>query len=301
MKRNSTEPKNLFSYTVHPDREDKNRSTDVFDVNAYTAQTLSPDLKADKDRLYDGWLEAKAQREERESNVGCIVESLADLLGVLIFGIGDFVSEFLTDAFWSSVTFILPILCLGLYWGLLYDKLKPAMSRFAYRLYIKKHPAADVNEKALDPRLSETVAAARTELGIPDHAWELDILPYRHGVTSVGETYEIRPLGAYDNIPVLIWREGQVLFLSDEDIVLRIPLSEISEVKHIKKKTKFQSWYKLAAPDTEPYKEDKVYTGWPYHACKSRIEIILRDDSCLLVPGYDASVIRNILGDTFPI
>jgi len=301
MKRNSTEPKNLFSYTVHPDREDKNRSTDVFDPNVYTVQTLSPDLKAEKDGLYDAWLEAKATREMGESNVGCISEILSFLLFLLLFQLGDLFFELLPDTQLGAILSAVPFLCFIVPFAFLHDRVTAAINRLAHRLYIKKHPEVDVDEKALDPRLSETVAAARTELGIPDHAWELDILPYRHGVTSVGETYEIRPLGAYDNVPVLIWREGQVLFLSDEDIVLRIPLSEISEVKHIKKKTKFQSWYKLAAPDTEPYKEDKVYTGWPYHACKSRIEIILRDDSRLLVPGYDASVIRNILGDTFPI
>jgi len=39
---------NLFSYTVRPDREDKNPSTDVFDLNAYTVRTLSPDVKVEK-------------------------------------------------------------------------------------------------------------------------------------------------------------------------------------------------------------------------------------------------------------
>ena len=54
--------RNLFSYTVRLDREDKNRSSDVFDLNAYTVRTLSPELKTEKDGLYDGWLEAKAKR-----------------------------------------------------------------------------------------------------------------------------------------------------------------------------------------------------------------------------------------------
>ncbi len=236
--------KNLFSYTVRPDREDKNRSTDVFDLNAYTVRTLSPDLKAEKDGLYDAWLEAKAMREKRESNAGCIADCLSFLLCILFFVAGGLFFELLPDTMLGAILSAVPSLCFILLFVFLNKPITAAVRRIAHRLYIKKHPETDMDEKALDPRLSETVAAARTELGIPDHAWELDILPYRHGVTSVGETYEIRPLGAYDNIPVLIWREGQVLFLSDEDIVLRIHLSEISEVKHIKKKTKFQSWYK---------------------------------------------------------
>ena len=291
---------NLFSYTVRPDRVDKNRSTDVFDLNAYTVRTLSPDLKAEKDRLYDGWLEAKAMREVRESNVGCITELLADLPALLIFWLGDFGAELLHDTFWPAPIFIISLLCLCLYFWLLSDKLKAVIFRFYHRLYVKKHPETDMDEKALDPRLSETVAAARAELGIPHHAWELDILPYRHGVTSVGEVYEIRPRGAYENIPVSAWREGQVLYLSDEDIVMRLPLSEIAEAKRIKGRVKFKSWYKSAAIDQEPYKADRVDERPFSYTCKSRVEITLRDGSCLLIPGYEAETLRHILGDSFP-
>ena len=291
---------NLFSYTVRPDRVDKNRSTDVFDLNAYTVRTLSPDAKAEKDGLYDGWLEAKAMREARESNVGCITELLADLPALLIFWLGDFGAELLHDTFWPAPIFMISLLCLLLYFLLLFDKMKAVTYRFYHRLYVKNHPETDVDEKALDPRLSETVAAARAELEIPDHAWELDILPYRHGVTSVGEAYEIRPRGTYDNIPVSVWREGQVLYLSDEDVVMRLPLSEITEIKRIKERVKFKSWYKSAAIDREPYKADRV-DEWPFsYTCKSRVEITLRDGSYLLIPGYEAETLRHILDNSFP-
>ena len=291
------EGKNLFSYTVRPDREDKNRSTDVFDLNAYTVRTLSPDLKAEKDGLYDGWLEAKAMREARESNVGCITELLADLPALLIFWLGDFGAELMHDTFWPAPIFIISLLCLCLYFWLLFDKMKAVIYRFYHRLYVKKHPETDVDEKALDPRLSETVAAARAELEIPDHAWELDILPYRHGVTTVGEAYEIRPLNTYDNIPVSVWREGKVLFLSDEDVVMRLPLSEIEEIKRIKGRVKFKSWYKSAAPSEKPYNEAKILEGFPSYACLGKIELTLRDGSCLLIPGYEAETLRHILGN----
>lgn len=290
---------NLFSYTVRPDREDKNRSTDVFDLNAYTVRTLSPDVKAEKDGLYDRWLEAKAKREARESNVDCIAELLAELPALLIFWLGDFGAELLHDTFWPAPIFMISLLCPLLYFLLLFDKMKAVIYRFYHRLYVKKHPETDVDEKALDPRLSETVAAARAELEIPDHGWSLDILPYRHGVTSVGEAYEIRPRGTYDNIPVSVWREGQVLFLSDEDVVMHLPLSEIEEIKRIKGRVKFKSWYKSAATYQEPYKADKVNEWGFYYTCKSRVEITLRDGSYLLIPGYEAETLRHILGEGY--
>ena len=290
---------NLFSYTVRPDRVDKNRSTDVFDLNAYTVRTLSPELKAEKDGLYDAWLEAKDMREARESNVGCITELLADLPALLIFWLGDFGAELLHDTFWPVPIFMISLMCLCLYFWLLFDKLKAVIYRFYHRLYVKKHPETAVDEKTLDPRLSESVAAARAELEIPDHGWSLDILPYRHGVTSTGEAYEIRPRDTYDNIPVSVWREGQVLYLSDEDIVMRLPLSEITEIKRIKERVKFKSWYKSAAIDQEPYKADRV-DEWPFsYTCKSRVEITLCDGSCLLIPGYEAETLRHILGEGY--
>ena len=291
---------NLFSYTVRPDREDKNRSTDVFDLNAYTVRTLSHDLKAEKDGLYDRWLEAKAMREARESNVGCIAELLAELPTLLIFWLGDFGAELMHDTFWPAPIFIISLLCLLLYFLLLFDKMKAVIYRFYHRLYVKKHPETDIDEKALDPRLSETVAAARAELEIPDHGWSLDILPYRHGMTSTGEAYEIRPRDTYDNIPVSVWREGQVLYLSDEDVVMCLPLSEITEVKRIKGRVRFKSWYKSAAIYQEPYKADKVNERPFSYTCKSRVEITLRDGSYLLIPGYEAETLRHILGEGYP-
>ena len=291
---------NLFSYTVRPDREDKNRSTDVFDPNAYTVRTLSPDVKVEKDGLYDGWLEAKAMREARESNVGCIAECLSAVLCILFFVAGDLFFELLPDTMLGAILSAVPSLCFILLFVFLNKPITAAVRRIAHRLYVKKHPETDMDEKALDPRLSETVATARAELGIPHHAWELDILPYRHGVTSVGEAYEIRPRDTYDNIPVSVWQEGQILYLSDEDMVMRLPLSEITEVRRIKERVKFKSWYKSAAIDQEPYKADRV-DEWPFsYTCKSRVEITLRDGSYLLIPGYEAETLRNILGDSFP-
>ena len=291
--------KNLFSYTVRPDREDKNLSTDVFDLNAYTVQTLSPDLKAEKDGLYDRWLEAKAMREARESNVGCIAECLSALSVILCIWLIKLLFNLLPNsqpgAILAAVSSPVGIILLWLF----RNTAVAVTRRIAHRLYVKKHPKADMDEKALDPRLSETVTAARAELGIPHHAWSLDILPYRHGVTSTGEAYEIRPRDTYDNIPVSVWREGQVLYLSDEDVVMRLPLSEITEVKRIKKRVKFKSWYKSAAIDQEPYKADRV-DGWPFsYTCKSRVEITLCDGSYLLIPGYEAETLRHILGEGY--
>lgn len=287
---------NLFSYTVRPDREDKNRSTDVFDLNAYTVRTLSPDLKAEKDGLYDGWLEARDIRKKWEIMESLVANALTFLLFIAVLAAFMLLFHDNTKVLaWVGVCEFLFIVLLA--W--LFDLAEKVFARLVHRICIKKHPEIAIDEATVDPRLSETVATARAELEIPDHAWELDILPYRHGVTSVGEAYEIRPRSTYDNIPVSVWREGQVLFLSDEDVVMRLPLSEIEEIKRIKGRVKFKSWYKSAATYQEPYKAGKVNEWGFYYTCKSRVEITLRDGSYLLIPGYEAETLRHILGEGY--
>ena len=290
------EGKNLFSYSVRPDREDKNRSTDVFDLNAYTVRTLSPDLKAEKDGLYDAWLEARDIRKKWEIMESLVSNALTFLLFITVLAAFMLLFHDNTKVLaWVGVCEFLFIVLLA--W--LFNLAEKVFARLVHRICIKKHPEIAIDEATVDPRLSETVAAARAELEIPDHGWSLDILPYRHGVTSTGEAYEIRPRDTYDNIPVSVWREGQVLYLSDEDVVMRLPLSEITEVKRIKERVKFKSWYKSAAIDQEPYKADRV-DEWPFsYTCKSRVEITLRDGSCLLIPGYEAETLRHILGEGY--
>ena len=287
---------NLFSYTVRPDRVDKNRSTDVFDLNAYTVRTLSPDLKAEKDGLYDGWLEARDIRKKWEIMESLVANALTFLLFIAVLAAFMLLFHDNTKVLaWVGVCEFLFIVLLA--W--LFDLAEKVFARLVHRICIKKHPEIAIDEATVDPRLSETVAAARAELEIPDHRWSLDILPYRHGVTSTGEAYEIRPRDTYDNIPVSVWREGQVLYLSDEDVVMRLSLSEITEIKRIKERVKFKSWYKSAAIDQAPYKADRV-DEWPFsYTCKSHVEITLRDGSYLLIPGYEAETLRHILGEGY--
>lgn len=287
---------NLFSYTVRPDREDKNRSTDVFDLNAYTVRTLSPDLKAEKDGLYDGWLEARDIRKKWEIMESLVANALTFLLFIAVLAAFMLLFHDNTKVLaWVGVCEFLFIVLLA--W--LFDLAEKVFARLVHRICIKKHPEIAIDEATVDPRLSETVATARAELGIPHHAWELDILPYRHSVTSVGEAYEIRPRNTYDNIPVSVWREGQVLYLSDEDMVMRLPLSEITEVKRVKGRVKFKYWFKSAAYDQEPYKEGNVIDWSTSLSCRGKIKVTLRDGSYLLIPGYEAETLRHILGEGY--
>lgn len=290
---------NLFSYTVRPDREDKNRSTDVFDLNAYTVRTLSPDLKAEKDGLYDGWLEARDIRKKWEIMESLVANALTFLLFIAVLAAFMLLFHDNTKVLaWVGVCEFLFIVLLA--W--LFDLAEKVFARLVHRICIKKHPEIAIDEATVDPRLSETVAAARAELGIPHHAWSLDILPYRHIQSEGGESRELRPRGIYDNIPVAVWQEEQVLYLSDEDTVMRLPLSELAEVKRIKGWVKFRYWLKSADYDQEPYKEGNVlcWSSSSSLSCYSKIKITLRDGSCLLIPGYEAETLRHILGERYP-
>ena len=81
---------------------------------------------------------------------------------------------------------------------------------------------------------------------------------------------------------------------------MRLPLSEIAEVKRVKGRVKFKYWFKSAAYDQEPYKEGNVIDWSTSLSCRGKIKVTLRDGSCLLIPGYEAETLRHILGDSFP-
>lgn len=294
-----SEPKHLFSYTVTPDREDNRRTTDVFDDNAYVVGRISPEVKAEKDRLYDAWMLAHKERKECESKSGCQVQLLSWLLFLLILLVIHLVIECMENIFPDARTeLVIFRVAFFIAFLILSKRIDTAIARARRRHHAKKHPDIPLHESELDPALSDAVAAARAELGIPDYAWEMDILPYRHTVPLGGLTEEVRPNKVYDNIPVSVWREGQVLFLSDEDVLLRVPLSEITDLRQVRQRIRFKEWSKADAFDSPTYRSSKINEWISYLTCAGYTELILADGYRLLVPAYDSHILREVLKNT---
>ena len=190
----AVESRNPFSYTVRPDREDKNRSTDVFDLNAYTVRTLSPDLKAEKDGLYDGWLEARDIRKKWEIMESLVANALTFLLFIAVLAAFTLLFHDNTKVLaWVGVCEFLFIVLLA--W--LFDLAEKVFARLVHRICIKKHPEIAIDEATVDPRLSETVATARAELelGADD---SIDALEekYRLGDSSASVDAELAAMKA---------------------------------------------------------------------------------------------------------
>lgn len=148
--------------------------------------------------------------------------------------------------------------------------------------------------------LSESAAAVRAELGIPEAVREIDVLPYLYMETPK-EVVPARKDGRFDNIPVCIWREGDDLCLSDEDTLIRINVRDIGEMREVKRKVHIDAWYKAQAVDAPIYKPYVKQSAWSGINVLSYLEAEIKEvdgNKYLLIPGYDASTFRELADPT---
>ena len=150
--------------------------------------------------------------------------------------------------------------------------------------------------------LSESAAAVRAELGIPEAVREIDVLPYLYMETPK-EVVPARKDGRFENIPVCIWREGDDLYLSDEDALIRIPVRYIGEMREVKRKIHINAWYKAQAVDAPIYKPYVKQSAWSGINVLSYLEAEIHGgdgSKYLLIPSYDTRTFKELADPTRP-
>lgn len=150
--------------------------------------------------------------------------------------------------------------------------------------------------------LSESAVAVRAELGIPEAAREIDVLPYLYKETPK-EVVSARKDGLFENIPVCIWRESDDLCLSDEDVLMKIPVRDIGEMREVERKVHIDAWYKAHAfdsPNYKPYVKQSFGAGIDV---LSYLEVEIKSEGgirYLLLPNYEARTFRELADPTRP-
>ena len=150
--------------------------------------------------------------------------------------------------------------------------------------------------------LAASNAAIRAELGIPEAAREIDVLPYIYKKTKKG-LIPNRKDGRFDNIPVCIWRVGDDLCLSDDDAVIRFSIKAIREIREVQKKCHISTWYKSHAYNSKPCKPFIKENTWQGLDILSYIEVEIMGENgirYLLIPSYDARAFRELVDPTRP-
>lgn len=169
------------------------------------------------------------------------------------------------------------------------------MSRRAQRKAIGEtvQKQSDFDFKAGMEKLEVLSAEARKQLEIPDDAEELDVFPFVFTVKDGAEKSCYRK-GRFDNLPLLAWRRGQALCLSDSHVVLEIPSDAILGKQTYDEDFALDMWLKETKCTEGRFK--------PYNLKKSGLMgckghtfygIVVRSDTGdsyeMLVPVYDLS------------
>ncbi len=259
---------NLFVYS-------KTKPFDTLDDNEFVVKRLSPEAER---------LSEKAARLELNKDKApwyAYLFSFASMFSILPLSL---LLKWLFPDFWEA-------------WGdLVFEVLLIVFIIFNSMIEARFRPSR--RQRVI--LLSESAAAVRAELGIPEAVREIDVLPYLYMETPK-EVVPARKDGRFENIPVCIWREGEDLCLSDEDVLMKIPVKAIGEIREVKRKIHISAWYKAQAVDAPTYKPYVKQAAWSGVNVRSYLEVEIKGDDgnkYLLIPGYDASTFRELADPT---
>ena len=167
------------------------------------------------------------------------------------------------------------------------------MSRSAQRKAIGEsvQKQSDFDFKAGMEKLDELSREARRQLNVPDDAAEFDVFPYAFKMKGDTEKSCYRA-GHFDNLPLLAWRRGDSIFLSDSHVVLEIPTGAILGKQVYDEDFAIDIWLKDTDFDKGRYKTYNLKKSG-FMGCKGHTYygIVLRTDMGdsyeMLVPCYD--------------
>lgn len=154
-------------------------------------------------------------------------------------------------------------------------------------------------EEAME-RMNQLTRASRKELNIPNRTVEVDVLPYLY--RRAGEKKkDLSKKGHFDNIPVLIWKYGGMVCLSDCRSVLTIPETAFVGYNTYNEPFTVATWVKNVSCESAKYKAYGLRTfgmmsvrGQKYHGVVIRAES--GDVYELRIPCYDLPELERLLG-----
>lgn len=275
--------KNTFTFPISRGQENlfvyrKTETYDRLDNNGFVVKRLSPETES--------LSEKSAQAEENKDKTPWYATLISAAVICLSLPIGLLVNVFYSDFFgaWGEAIFFFSLLTL---W------------RISRRIEAKFKPS----DKQRAILLKSGMIAVRAELGIPEAAREIDVLPYVYKETKKGLA-PTRKDGSFENTPVCIWRDGDDLCLSDEDALVRIPVKAIVEMREVARKIHVSAWYKAYTVDSPNYKPYAKQNFWAGVNVLSYLEVEIKGDGeskYLLLPNYDAPIFRKLADPTRPL
>ncbi len=281
--------KNLFSINKTFDRE-----ADDFDDTPYLAARVSEEVRAkmksafsvieDEYAAHEPTEEEKAQKKKMGRYwllcFGCLVASMILFFGGTRAGL------------YTSMPY-LHVIDVGLLIASIVFNIKARKMSNAQSKLNEDNIQIDFNEAS--KQLERAAAEAAKELGVPTSALSVDILPFHYTVKG----NEVRPAGKkgrFDNISVSMYIRDGALCMATAQELFRVPLSEIRGYREYDEDFEIDMWLKPEESDSDKYNGYNLRkSGLIGRKGHGYIGVDIGGEFEILVPGYDASLVTELL------
>lgn len=145
-------------------------------------------------------------------------------------------------------------------------------------------------------RLTEAVAEAARELGVPEHALTTDIFPY-HYEQKNGKTVQTNKKGKFSNLAVTVFIKDKKLCFATAQELLAIPLSDIKGYREYNEDFELDMWLKPEEPSSDKYKAFGIRKGGFFsHKGHGYFGLLIGEDAYeVLIPCYDFEAVKALL------
>ncbi len=284
--------KHLFSVDRTADR-----NHDEFDPVPYVTARVSDEVRNKLNAAFSKEVidptpaeteeSAAAKRKIRKSwrlCVGCAVGAISAYVALELLGVMES----------ASAALALPLILLGASMVFNFRARKLERSRMS-----AARPDTSTDIKAAVERFEAASREAVRELGIPDGADALDVLPFYYKMKD-GKAVRLGKRDHYENRGVSAFRMGDRLCLATAQERLEIPVSDIRGYRVHDREYVIDMWLKERASDSEAYADYHIRkSGFLGRRARTLCEVIIRHESGeeyeLLIPAYDLPILRALV------
>ncbi len=283
--------KNLFSIN----QTDSKKATD-FDETPFTVARVSEEVRYKLEHALDEItvdIEPEDTEEiramKRLQRRDWIICASALLTAIVLFLIGESTGMFTALPALNIISFALMAVSIVFNFK---------ARRKSTKLRTNSTRSGELNIEAATARLEEASAAAALELGVPEDAEKLEVLPYHYKVQN-GVAVNAAKKNTFDNIIVSAWVRDGALHLTSAQELFRIPLAALRGYRTIDEEFTVDFWLQEEDFDSETYAAFGIRkAGFLARKCRLYYAVTIggeQGDFEFFVPCYGWEVLTRMI------
>ena len=282
--------KNLFSVN-----KTYNREANDYDENRYLAARVSDEIQNKLRNAFSVVTEETAPTEPTEEELALRKKSglywfsclACFAVGCILFFFGDAIPAYQSIPALHLIDFALLIAAVVLHYK---------ARRTSRRQASVGNEKVELNFAEATKRLEEAAAEAAQELGVPEDALSVDILPF-HYIMKGNSPVPALKKNRFDNLSVsLFLREGNLCLATAQER-FDIPLSAIRGYREYDGDYELEMWLKPEDPDSDKYKDFGIRkSGFLSYKGHGYFGLLVGGNAYeVLIPCYDFGMVRELL------